>query len=150
MRKDCYKLYDYARRINDKDGEEKREKQPDVDPSPESKDSLLRVVYAVDPRTDLPTGDLNYLVSDKANPQVKQFILDNLMQDVSSAQNVSAKYDLSDDDILSLSRNQGETVQEYADRLNSSIVKDKWLIDQVSQQKQDVSPGSEDSSVSVE
>lgn len=151
MKRDCYVLYDYARRFTDKDGEEKREKEPDVDPQPDPKDSLLAIVYAVDERTQLPTGDLQYLVSDKANPQVKQFILDNLMQDVSGAQNVSAKYNLSDDDILALSRNQGESVQEYAERLNSSIAKDKWMIEQaVAQTKKNVSTGSLETPVSSE
>lgn len=151
MKRDCYSLYDYARRLTDKDGEEKREKEPDVDPQPDPKDSLLSLVYAVDERTQLPTGDLQYLVSDKANPQVKQFILDNLMQDVSAAQNVSAKYNLSDDDILALSRNQGESIQEYADRLNASIEKDRWMIEQaVSQNTNDVSFESGETSVSSE
>lgn len=151
MRRDCYVLYDYARRLTDKDGEEKREKEPDVDPQPDPKDSLLSLVYAVDERTQLPTGDLQYLVSDKANPQVKQFILDNLMQDVSAAQNVSAKYNLSDDDILALSRNQRESIQEYADRLNASIEKDRWMIEQaVSQSKKDVPFESKDSPVPSE
>ena len=151
MKRDCYVLYDYARRLTDKDGEEKREKEPDVDPQPSPKDSLLALVYAVDERTQLPTGDLQYLVSDKANPQVKQFILDNLMQDVSAAQNVSAKYNLSDDDILALSRNQGESIQEYADRLNASIEKDKWMIEQAAfQAKKNVSSGSSETPVSSE
>ena len=151
MKRDCYVLYDYARRLTDKDGVEKREKEPDVDPQPDPKDSLLALVYAVDERTQLPTGDLQYLVSDKANPQVKQFILDNLMQDVSAAQNVSAKYNLSDDDILALSRNQGESIKDYADRLNASIQKDKWMIEQaVAQAKRNVSSGSLETSVSAE
>lgn len=151
MRKDCYVLYDYARRLTDKDGEEKREIEPDVEPRKSPQDSLLALVYAVDERTQLPTGDLQYLVSDKANPQVKQFILDNLMQDVSAAQNVSAKYGLSDDDILLLSRNQGESVQDYADRLNASIEKDKWIIEQSAAQiKKDVSSRSSDTPVSAE
>lgn len=151
MRRDCYVLYDFARRLTDKDGEEKREKDSDVDLQLDPMDSLLSIVYAVDERTQLPTGDLQYLVSDKANPQVKQFILDNLMQDVSAAQNVSANYNLADDDILALSRNQGESVQEYADRLNASIQKDKWMIEQaVAQSKKNVSSGSAETPVSSE
>lgn len=151
MKRDCYVLYDYARRLTDIDGVEKREKDLDVEPQPDPKDSFLSIVYAVDERTQLPTGDLQYLVSDKANPQVKQFILDNLMQDVSAAQNVSAKYNLSDDDILALSRNLGESIQDYADRLNASIDKDRWMIEQiVSQDKKDVSSEPKETPVSSE
>lgn len=147
MKKDCYQLYDYARRILPEDGKELCEVVDVSEDSNSPADSLLRLVYKPDERTGLPTGDLHYLVSDKANPQVKQFILDNLLMDVSSAQNVSAKYNLSDDDILALSRNKGESASEYADRLNQSIARDKWMIEQA---KKNVSPKSEDPAVSTE
>lgn len=93
-------------------------------------DSIVRLVYAPDSRTGLPTGDLNYLVSDKANPQVKEFIKTQLMMDTSAAKNVTAKFDLSDEDVLSLSRNTGESLDDYVARLNTSIERDKWLIQQ--------------------
>lgn len=109
-------------------------------------DSIVRLVYAPDSRTGLPTGDLNYLVSDKANPQVKEFIKTQLMMDTSAAKNVTAKFDLSDDDILSLSRSSGESLDEYVARLNTSIERDKWLI----QQSKNVSVESKPASLPVE
>lgn len=147
MKKDCYSLYDFARRILPEDGKELREVVEDSEDSKNPADSLLMLVYKPDERTGLPTGDLHYLVSDKANPQVKQFILDNLMQDVSAAANVPAKYGLSDDDILALSRNMGESAADYAERLNQSIAKDKWMIEQA---KKNVSSKPEQSAVSTE
>lgn len=110
-------------------------------------DSLLSLVYRRDERTGLPTGDLSYLVSDKANPEVKQFILDNLMQDVSAAKNVSAPAGLSADDVLALSRNSGESIADYAARLNQSIDRDKWIL---SKYKQNVQSKSTNSTVSAE
>ena len=101
----------------------------DVESDFKAQDSLLSLVYAIDERTGLPTGDLQYLVSDKANPQVKEFILANLMQDVSSAKNIAANGVLSDDDILELSLGHNESLDSYVNRLNESINKDKWLID---------------------
>ena len=133
MKKDAYTRFDYARRITEKDFEPRVREKEVVEKAESPQDSLLSIVYGIDERTGLPTGDLSYLVSDKANPQVKEFILSNLMKDVSSAQNVAAKYNLSDDDILALSRNTGESVQAYADRLNASIQRDKWMIDQYKQ-----------------
>ena len=77
---------------------------PDVIEVSSSKDSFLKIVYSPDSKTGLPTGDLSYLVSDKANPEVKQWILDNLMIDVGSSALPSAPKGLSDDDIMALSR----------------------------------------------
>lgn len=147
MKKDSYKRIDAFRRIEDSDFVEKQLDFNDVEESKSPSDSLLKLVYERDERTGLPMGDLQYLVSDKANPQVKEFILQNLMQDVSSAKNVVAKFDLSDDDILALSRNPNESVQDYAARLNSSIERDRWILNQY---KTDVQSKSESSSVSVE
>lgn len=111
-----------------------------------SKDSLLSLVYAKDDLTNLPTGDLTYLVSDKANPQVKQFILDNLMKDVSSQSMNTKVKGLSDDALLDLSRNIGESVQDYAERLNREIDVSKYLI---SQYQQSTHVSSESSSAAV-
>lgn len=116
----------------------------EADSKVSSTDNILNLIYAPDPRTNLPSGDLNYWVSDKVSPDVKEFIKNNLMMDVSSAKNVSADPSLSDDDILALTRNAGESIEEYAARLNSSIDKDKWFIQQAH-----VSSRSEESSVSV-
>lgn len=87
-----------------------------VDPS--SKDSFIRLVYSSDPVSGLPTGDLSYLVSDKANPEVKQWILDNIMIDLSSAKIPAAPDGLSDEDIISLSRDPREDIRSYLDRVN--------------------------------
>lgn len=144
--------YDYLRRLKDCDLSilTKNELLLDTDEKQKScNDSLLSIVYALDERTCLPSGDLTYFVSDKANPQVKQFILDNLMQDVSSAKNIPAPVDLDDDTILELSRGHNEDVQSYMERLNSSIERDKWMIDEY-KKLLDVSAQPESVSVSDE
>ena len=74
MKKDSYKRIDAFRRIEDSDFVEKKIDFSDVEESKSPSDSLLKLVYERDERTGLPMGDLQYLVSDKANPQVKEFI----------------------------------------------------------------------------
>lgn len=106
------------------------EDSPEVSESNSPSDSLLRVIYAPDERTGLPTGDLQYFVSDKANPQIKQFILDNLMKDVSVAKN-PMNADMSDDDMLLFARKPNESIDSYAQRLNNEIERAKWINEQV-------------------
>lgn len=150
MRKDAYKRIDALSNFNDElieklsaPVESEKVEESFLKPA----DSLLSLVYKRDERTGLPTGDLNYLVSDKANPEVKQFILDNLMQDVSAAKNVTAPSGLSDDDVLALSRNVGESVADYAARLNQSIDRDTWIL---SKYKENVQSKSTKSTVPAE
>lgn len=79
---------------------------------------FIKLVYSIDSRTKLPTGDLNYLVSDKANPEVKEWVLKNIMLDTSSAAVPAAPKGLSDDDIAALARNPKEDINTYMNRIN--------------------------------
>lgn len=122
-----------------------------------SKDSFIRLVYAPDPVSGLPTGDLSYLVSDKANPEVKQWILDNIMIDVSSAKLPAAPDGLSDEDIISLSRDPREDVRSYMERVNKYARNNEDLYERMvaavreqSGEKQSVSDQSQETSVSSE
>ena len=95
----------------------------DTDPG----QSLLKVVYSIG-ADGYPVGDLAYFVSNKSNPDVQRYILENLMQDVSMAA-TPAVQGLDDDMITVLTRKSGESVQEYAARLNESVEKDTYIID---------------------
>lgn len=119
MRKiDGYK-YDFMRRaldIESKVVECKVDEKPVMenhDPSA----PLLKVIYSVD-SSGLPCGDLKYYLSPKANSEVKKWILDNLMFDTSSAQNVKLPDGLDSDTAFALQRCSGESVEQYADRIN--------------------------------
>ena len=101
-------------------------------------DSVLKQVYAPDPVSGLPTGDLSLYLSDKTNPEIKNFILHNLLNDVSAAAMPKAPLSMSDSDILVLSRNPGESREAYANRMQSEISNFKALVDEW--QKSVVSP----------
>lgn len=85
-------------------------------------DVFLKIVYSVDDRTRCPKGDLQYLVSDKVNPEVKQWVLQHLMTDMSAAAFRSQVKGLSDDDIASLAMQPNETVSEYCTRVNKFMM----------------------------
>lgn len=132
MRKEDYKGYAFAENFS-KDYE-LYPKRYDIDPdyavsdvSPN--DTLLKLIYSMDERTKCPTGDLTFFVNEKANPEVKKFILDNLMFDVSSAAKPSLG-DLPDDLILELTRKDGEDLEAYAERLNSEVKRAQWINDE--------------------
>lgn len=133
MRQEDYKGYSFV-----KDFEKEYEINPkvvEVDPDykPDEKDpsdALFALVYAIDERTKCPSGDLTYYVNPKANPEIKKFILDNLMMDVSAAARPAVPDGLSDDDILSLSRKDGESLEDYLSRMNNEVERTKWLNDE--------------------
>lgn len=130
MNKDSYKRFDYARSYDPSLSKHEVIIRPSVEVEKKPSDSLLSVIYAPDARTGLPTGDIQYFVSDKANPDVKQFILQNLMMDVSAAKNVTNPSGLSDDALLELSRNSNETVDQYISRLGHEIDTFKFFQEQ--------------------
>lgn len=80
-------------------------------------DSLLSAIYTLDPVTKLPTGDISCYVSANTSPEVKKFILDNLMRDVSANAIDKIPDGLSDDDAFALTRQRGESREKYMDRL---------------------------------
>lgn len=91
-------------------------------------DSLVKVVYQVDPLFKLPTGDLTFFVSDKVNPDIKQFVLENLMLDTSSAANVPTPEGISPELSMSLARGATEDVDVYRERVNDFMLANKKFV----------------------
>lgn len=87
------------------------------EPSPVQ--NLIREIYAVNPMTGLPSGDLTYYVSDSVDPQIKEFIKSNLLMDTSSAANISIPEGIDSDLAFDLQRSAGESLHDYVERLNN-------------------------------
>ena len=93
-------------------------------------EELLDAIYSVDPRTGVPRGDLAVFMSKDANPEIRDFIQQNLLMDMSkedgslslpdSVRNAFRR-DVTDDDIAALSRNHDESADEYAKRLSDRV-----------------------------
>lgn len=82
---------------------------------------LFMLIYSVNSRTHLPDGDIAMFMSDNTAPEIRDFISRNLMQDY-GAKVDGAKYDGVDDDTLAMyTRNQGESLQDYRDRMYSVV-----------------------------
>lgn len=94
-------------------------------------EELLDIIYAVDPRTGMPSGDLAVFMSKDANPEIRDFIQQNLMMEVPTAEGSglvmsdalrnSFTKNITDDDIAEFSRNVGETSEDYAKRLSDKV-----------------------------
>lgn len=84
-------------------------------------EELFNLIFSVDPITGLPQGDLAVFMNENTSPEVRQYITQNLMLDVSSsaAPSVMAKdSDSLDDDMINqLSRGSHESLSDYRDRM---------------------------------
>lgn len=92
------------------------DRHPEMMPLDPSQSELQSVVYAPDPVTGLPTTDIARIMSADSNPQVAQFIRDNLM-----APNPNYQPGVDDPDLaLELVPRDGENFEQFSDRLRQS------------------------------
>lgn len=110
-RKIAYRLSDYIGIDPFKDYEIP-EKEVDIQVS--ELDLILKEIFSVDPQTGSPRGDIVYYLSDKGNPQIKDWLLNNLMKSRPASQSPE---DLTDDIIEEMSRHADESVSDYSARL---------------------------------
>lgn len=89
---------------------------PKIDVKKSEADSLLSIIFAKD-AFRLPSGDLQYYVNPKANPEISRFILDNLMMDVSGVA-APKNSEIDNDTAFALMRKDGESVDAYMERVN--------------------------------
>lgn len=113
------------------------EPEGDVMESHDPSEPFLRLVYAKDKRSKLPTGDLQYMVSDKANPEVKKWVIENLMMEtVSAATPNQLSRGIDDDTILQMVRQPYEDRESYANRVNRFMRENVELYGRLAEQLQ--------------
>lgn len=79
-------------------------------------DRIVKEIFAVDPVSGLPKGDLAYYLSPDGNPQVKLWLERNLLQP--RAKSVGSSVEgVTDDLLVEYARKQGESVSDYSLRL---------------------------------
>lgn len=77
--------------------------------------TVLKEIFAVDPATGLPRGDIAYYLSPDGNPTVKTWLMNNLMRPKFDIK--ARNEDLTDDQIAEFSRGADESIDSYASRL---------------------------------
>lgn len=84
---------------------------------------LLKLVYAPDKRTGLPSSDISILVSDSVPSEVAQWVRTQLLNPMpdNSVSSVVQNTQMDDDTILALVRNVGEDDRAYIDRVDGLL-----------------------------
>ena len=80
--------------------------------------AVLEAIYSLDPVTRLPTGDIMLYLSSTTSPEVKQYIMDNIMLDTSNQRLPSLPDGLDEDTAFALERKNGESVDVYRSRIS--------------------------------
>lgn len=94
---------------------------PTLDENPEyvmpdtDLDRVLREIFSIDERTGLPMQDIAYVCSKNGNPQVKDWLLNNLMK-VGKVQG-KQRDAITDDMIAEFGKRSDESSEDYASRL---------------------------------
>lgn len=83
---------------------------------------LLSLVFAADD-TGAIQGDIGMLLSDKVDPQIVAFVKQQLLFDTSSSVQSPLPSWMSDDDALQMRRNGNESMDDYAERMASLMLK---------------------------
>lgn len=84
----------------------------------DSEKGILQAIYALDPVTRLPTGDIMCYMSPNTPPEIKQYIMDSIMIDTSSQALPPLPDGLDEDTAFALERKVGENVDVYRERIN--------------------------------
>lgn len=84
---------------------------------------LLKLVYAPDKRTGLPSSDVSVLASDSVPAEVAQWVRTQLLNPMpdNSVSSVVQNTQMDDDTILALVRNVGEDDRAYIDRVDGLL-----------------------------
>ena len=90
--------------------------------SSDSAKGILQAIYGLDPITKLPTGDIMCYLASTTPLEIKQYILDNLMIDVSSQALPKVPEGVDEDTVFQLQRNKDESVDSYRARINDYMV----------------------------
>lgn len=96
-------------------------------------DNILSEIFAPDPFTGAPKGDISYYLSPDGNPMVKQWLETNLLAP-RGVTSYNGQYD--DDTIAEYSRNPDESVDAYRARIIGYIESNKAIIEKAKESEE--------------
>lgn len=116
MRKDRYYLYAVYKGLDDVGQNIPDSPLPEFDDTPLG--LMLKEIFQVDPISGFPRGDIQYYLSSDGNPQIKQWLENNLLKPrmILTGSSIDG---VTDDMIAEFSPMKGESVDSYRSRLMS-------------------------------
>lgn len=90
--------------------------------------ALFRLIFALDPDTNLPSDDIGRMMSGSIDPDVAKFIKEQLQQDLSNASPLGMPVGIDEELALQLSRSERESRSDYIRRLQNFMSDEKELI----------------------
>lgn len=114
--------FSYCQGIDNLEVELKEVQVPEVQKSEQKR--ILEMIYCRDPETGLPQSDIGMFLSRDTPDTVRDFIERNIFADP-SGEKVAPPKDMSDDDIIALTRDRYETREQYVQRINEYMYKQK-------------------------
>ena len=90
---------------------------PDIEFDASPLKAILDEIFAVDELTGLPKGDIQYYMSANGNPQVKQWLENNILKPRMTSN--TTMDGLTDDMIAEFSQMKDESIDSYRERLTS-------------------------------
>ena len=115
--------------VPDADFVPERPERQVVESSDDGTRSILQAIYAFDPVTKLPTGDIMCYMASNTAPELKEYILKNLMVDTSSQALPKLPDGIDEDTAFALERHIDESLDSYRGRVESYMNKQVELRD---------------------
>lgn len=97
-------------------------------------DRILNEIFSVDPVSGLPMSDIQYYLSPNGNPQVREWLMNNLLKPRSASSGRSLD-GVTDDMIHEFSRGVDESLDDYASRLNNIRDEAQKFMDSLKEEK---------------
>lgn len=87
----------------------------------ESVDEILSYIFSYDEKTNSPNGDLGQFLNDNVDPGLREYVKNQLLIDTSPARVSPAPSELSDMEVFEFARQDGESRDNYANRLRAKF-----------------------------
>lgn len=98
-----------------------------IDEDDKERDSLMKLIFSIDPVTNLPTTDIGAVLNKHLAPEVLQFIKDNLQKDFSGASSDVIRDGISEDTAFALMRGADENREAYIKRVRDYVRSEQSL-----------------------
>ena len=97
--------------------------------SPDNLQLMFDNIFAVDPRTGLPSCDVAVFMSENTSPEIKQFIAANLMREHIGEVDSHISDGIDDDVVAELTRGSSEGYAAYRNRVYKYLENERKKID---------------------